>query len=75
MLSSQLKLEQVYRPRAYRASIIEGIRRLNAEVDERGEKRDQKRAISLQPAQAQEPSKYMRQTCAPYIYSEELTII
>ena len=44
-------------------------------MGERGEERDEKRAISLQSAQAQESKKYVRQTSGPYIYSEELTTI
>ena len=51
------------------------VSRLNNEVEERREEREAKRAVSLQPAWAQKPKKYVRDTSRPYINYEELTII
>ena len=51
------------------------VSRLNDEVEERREEREEKRAVSLQPAWAQELKKYVRETGGSYINCEELTII
>lgn len=45
-------------------------RRLNVEVDEKGEA-----GGNLQPARAHEPRKSVRETCGSYNYIEDLTII
>jgi len=36
-------------------------------MEERGEEREEKRAVSLQPASTQEPRKLVRETSEPYI--------
>ena len=48
---------------------------LNDEVEERREEGEEKRAVTLQPAWAQELKKFVRETCMPCINCEELTII
>ena len=48
------------------------VSRLNDEVEER---REEKRTVSLPPAWAQEPKKYVREISRSYINYEELTII
>jgi hypothetical protein len=47
-------------------------------MEKREEKREEKRAISLQPASAQEPINFVRETsepCVPCINGEKLTIV
>ena len=48
------------------------LSRLNDEVEERREKREKKRAVSLQPAWTQESRKSVRETSGPYINCEEM---
>ena len=38
----------------------------------REKKREKKGTVSLQPVWAQEPRNFVRETCGPYIYGEEL---
>jgi len=44
-------------------------------VEERREEREEKRAVSLQPAWAQQPRKSVRETIGPCINCGELTIV
>jgi hypothetical protein len=44
-------------------------------MEERKKERGEKRGVSLQPACAQEPRNFIRQTYGPYINGEELTTI
>jgi hypothetical protein len=44
-------------------------------MEERGKKREKKRAVSLQPAWTQKPKNSMRQRSGPYINSEDITTI
>jgi hypothetical protein len=51
------------------------VSRINDKVEERREEREEKQAVSLQPAWAEELRKSMRETCGLYINCEELTIV
>ena len=51
------------------------VSRLNDEVEERIEEREEKRAVSLQPAWVQEPRKFVREISGPCINCEELIIV
>ena len=51
------------------------VNRLNDEVEERREEREEKRDVRLQPAWAQKPIKSVRETDELCINCEDLTII
>ena len=53
----------------------QAVSRLNAKVEERGEEREEKRAVSLQPVWAQEPRKSVRETSGPCVNYKEPTTI
>ena len=44
-------------------------------MEERWKEREEKRAVSLQPAWTQEPRNSVRETSGPCINSEDVTII
>ena len=48
------------------------VRKLNAEVNQRGEKREKRRVVSLQPTSTQEQKNFMKETSEPYMNDEEL---
>jgi hypothetical protein len=51
------------------------FKRLNAEMEERGEGREEKRAVSLQPASSQQPKNFIRETSGLCINGKKLTIV